>query len=99
MVVPSIWYENYPLSVLEPKALGKVVIASRIGGIKEMLPKELLVKPEDPKKLAEMIKHWYLAKDSQRLKMGNLLRTEAKIVNDPVLHTKEILSLYKNLVK
>lgn len=36
-VVPSQWYENNPLSVLEAFALGKPVIGSRIGGIPELV--------------------------------------------------------------
>ncbi|MFA5339245.1 MAG: glycosyltransferase family 4 protein [Candidatus Omnitrophota bacterium] len=36
-VLPSQWYENNPLSVLESFALGKPVIASRIGGIPELV--------------------------------------------------------------
>ncbi len=37
VVLPSEWYENHPLSVLEAFALGKPVIASRIGGIPELV--------------------------------------------------------------
>ena len=37
VVVPSEWYENAPLSVLEAYALGKPVIGARIGGIPELL--------------------------------------------------------------
>ncbi len=37
VVVPSEWYENAPMSVLESFALGKPVIGSRIGGIPEMV--------------------------------------------------------------
>lgn len=37
VVMPSIWAENMPLSLLEAMKLGKVVIASRIGGFPEMI--------------------------------------------------------------
>jgi glycosyltransferase involved in cell wall biosynthesis len=37
VVLPSEWYENAPLSVLESYALGKPVIGARIGGIPEMV--------------------------------------------------------------
>lgn len=36
-VLPSEWYENSPISVLESMALGKPVIGARIGGIPEMV--------------------------------------------------------------
>jgi glycosyltransferase involved in cell wall biosynthesis len=37
VVVPSEWYENAPLSVLEAYALGKPVIAADIGGLPELV--------------------------------------------------------------
>ena len=37
VVVPSEWYENAPISILEAYALGKPVIGARIGGIPEMV--------------------------------------------------------------
>jgi glycosyltransferase involved in cell wall biosynthesis len=37
VVLPSEWYENAPLSVLEAFALGKPVIGARIGGIPELV--------------------------------------------------------------
>lgn len=36
-LVPSIWYENCPFSVLEPMSEGIPVIGSRVGGIPELL--------------------------------------------------------------
>ncbi len=36
-VYPSIWYENCPLSILESEALGTPVIASKLGGIPELI--------------------------------------------------------------
>jgi glycosyltransferase involved in cell wall biosynthesis len=37
VVVPSEWYENAPLSVLEASALGKPIIASDMGGLPELV--------------------------------------------------------------
>lgn len=37
VVLPSEWYENAPMSVLESYALGKPVMGARIGGIPELI--------------------------------------------------------------
>ena len=37
VVLPSEWYENAPMSVLESYALGKPVLGARIGGIPELI--------------------------------------------------------------
>lgn len=37
MVIPSEWYENNPLSVIEAQCLGAPVLGSRIGGIPELI--------------------------------------------------------------
>jgi glycosyltransferase involved in cell wall biosynthesis len=37
LVIPSEWYENAPISVLEAYACGKPVIGARIGGIPELI--------------------------------------------------------------
>ncbi len=50
VVVPSIWWENSPLTVLEALAAGVPVVASRIGGLPELLDDGvtgLLVPPRD----------------------------------------------------
>ena len=36
-VLPSLWYENQPFSILEAFALGKPVIASDLGGMRELV--------------------------------------------------------------
>lgn len=40
VVIPSEWYENAPLSVMEASALGRPVIGANIGGIPELIRTE-----------------------------------------------------------
>ncbi len=59
IVMPSIWAENMPLSLLEAMSLRKVVIASRIGGFPEMIENGVngfLFKPGDVSALVGIIK-------------------------------------------
>jgi len=56
--VPSIWYENAPLSVLEPMASGVPVVASAIGGVPELIEdgvSGLLVTPGNVDALASAL--------------------------------------------
>ena len=54
-VVPSTWFENAPLTVLEAMRAGRPVVASRLGGHIEMIPPNagILVRPGDPHSLAD----------------------------------------------
>ncbi len=37
LVVPSLWYENMPMAILEAQVLQKTVLASKIGGMEELI--------------------------------------------------------------
>jgi glycosyltransferase involved in cell wall biosynthesis len=37
LLVPSIWYEGFPMTVVEAMAMGKPIIASAIGGLQEIV--------------------------------------------------------------
>lgn len=59
VVVPSLWWENAPLVILEAQAAGRPVIASGIGGMAEMVKDGetgLLVPPGDAAALAEALR-------------------------------------------
>lgn len=58
VVVPSVFYENCSLSILEAQAAGRLVVASNRGGNPELvIPNESgwLFEPENPASLAEAI--------------------------------------------
>ena len=40
LVVPSIWYEGFPMTVVEAMAMGKPILASAIGGLQEIVTDE-----------------------------------------------------------
>jgi glycosyltransferase involved in cell wall biosynthesis len=57
LVLPSIWWENSPLVIIEALAAGIPVIASRTGGVADLVPEDagLLVPPGDPNALRDAI--------------------------------------------
>lgn len=63
VVVPSEWYENAPMSILESFAYGKPVIGTRIGGIPELITEGEhghLVDPGAPEQLRGVVsKLWH----------------------------------------
>jgi glycosyltransferase involved in cell wall biosynthesis len=100
-IVPSIWYENNPLAILESFALAKPVIGSDLGGIPELVQPNktgLLFKPSDADDLASKIKSLYY--DDEKLKaMGQNCRQWVENNCEPKKHLEEILKIYKEVLK
>jgi glycosyltransferase involved in cell wall biosynthesis len=74
-IVPSFW-DNSPNTVYEAMGAGKPVIASRVGGIPELVKDHetgLLVEPDNYEQLAEAINE-LLKKPQTRITMGNTAR-------------------------
>jgi len=76
VVVPSIWYEVFGYSALEAMALGKPVLASRIGALPEIVRDRItgrLFSPGNQNELAETLRE--MLKDTATLeKMGHSAR-------------------------
>ncbi len=94
LIVPSVWYENYPLGILEAKAYGKIVLGSNIGGIPEMLDNKFLFQPGDAQDLSEKIKQWYQISGTERKKIGKELQQEVLERNSPKHYVESLEELY-----
>lgn len=97
--VPSEWYENAPRSVLEAFACGKPVVASRIGGISEMVrdgQTGLLAEPGDSDSLREGIEKLWNDPALAR-QMGAAARhlTETEYSSDA--HYAKIIDTYQQV--
>jgi glycosyltransferase involved in cell wall biosynthesis len=72
--------EGHPQVLLEAMAMGKPIVATRAGGVKEILKDRktgLIVPPRDPHKLAEKI--IYLLQNEQfRIRIGALAHEESR---------------------
>lgn len=73
VVVPSEWYENAPLAILESFACGKPVIATRIGGNPELVcegKNGWLCEPREPRSLADCLDRAWHMPDGELEQMG-----------------------------
>ena len=99
-VLPSEWYENGPMSLIESFAYGKPVIGSNIGGIPEHIcdgKDGLLFEPGNAKDLAEKIDSMSNNPD-RTIEMGKEARKKAETCYSKNTHMKAILDIYGALV-
>ena len=99
VILPSIWYENYPMSLLEAGALGKATVASSLGGIPEIIhdgENGFLAAPNDANDLREKIQRLFGDNDLCE-KMGRRAREMVIQNNSPEDHYKKITEIYKSL--
>jgi glycosyltransferase involved in cell wall biosynthesis len=99
VVVPSEWYENAPMSILESFAYGKPVIGTRIGGIPELITEGehgYLVDPGAKDQLREAIYKLWNHRDAQRTMGRNARRlVETKFAQSS--RTTSLLNIYNSL--
>ncbi|MEI6529055.1 MAG: glycosyltransferase [Candidatus Falkowbacteria bacterium] len=98
IIIPSIWYENMPLNMLEAMAREKIVIASNIGGMPEIIndgQNGLLFKAGDKDDLITKLK---LLDDLDTKQMGERAAEAVKNLNADT-HVKEIIKIYEQVLK
>jgi glycosyltransferase involved in cell wall biosynthesis len=100
LILPSEWYENAPISILEAYALGVPVIGADIGGIPEMIvPGEtgMVARTGDAEDLARVMSEAASLTPQARRKMGRLGRTWAGQEFSPEAYRNRTLELYAEL--
>jgi len=99
VIVPSVCYENSPMAILESFSQGKPVIASRIGGIPEIVKEGetgLLFEAGDSLDLREKILEM-LGNRDRAIQMGRNAREWVRVNRSPDNYFKELMSIYNKV--
>ncbi|MFH0798831.1 MAG: glycosyltransferase family 4 protein [Pseudomonadota bacterium] len=99
-VVPSIWHENFPQSILESYACGKPVIGANIGGIPEMIDDGetgMLFQASDAEDLAKKIR-FMIGNRSLVAQMGRAARKKVMDEYLPEIHYERMCAVYSKLL-
>lgn len=100
-VIPSEWYENCPMSVLESFAFGKPVVGSRIGGIPELIDEKadgLVFDPGNSEDLAgQMQKLWSKGREA-RHDMGQNGHNKVRTHYSGAAHYEGLMSIYQKVL-
>lgn len=99
VVVPSIWYENCPMIILEAMAYGKTILGSNMGGIPELVLDSVngLIF-ENEEELKEKI-NILLKSYNMRNSMGQASRIIAEEKYNKYIHFNKIYEVYNKLLK
>jgi len=100
VVVPSEWYENNPMTVIESLSMGIPVIGARIGGIPELINDNhgYLFNPGDDSDLKEAIRRAISLSDQEYYRMSINAIKYSKINFDKVSHYKRLIDIYKKAI-
>lgn len=97
-VVPSVWQDAFPLSVLEMMARGRPVVATLVGGVPEMIEHDVsgvLVPPNDPDALAEALGKVLMSPPLQD-RLGRAARERASRLFTADRQISEMLGTFRN---
>ncbi len=100
VVVPSVWYEVFGLTVFEAYASGKPVIASQLGGLSEIVQHDetgRLVSAGDVDSLAAAMKAFWNSQEQCTL-MGRRARKWLELEFTPERHYADIMGVYKEVM-
>jgi glycosyltransferase involved in cell wall biosynthesis len=101
VIVPSIWYDNNPVVILESFAAARPVIGSNLGGIPELVKDKqtgFIFQAGDSKDLAQKISNVY-NNDQLILQMGKNCRNWVEKNCSSQKHLQEILKIYNEVLK
>jgi glycosyltransferase involved in cell wall biosynthesis len=98
LVMPSIWYENFPRTLVESFACGLPVIASRLGAMAELIEdgiNGILFEPGNAKDLADKLQ-WADSHPEAMLKMGIAARREYESKYTSAINFAQLMAIYQD---
>jgi glycosyltransferase involved in cell wall biosynthesis len=100
LVMPSIWFENFPLTLVEAFACGLPVIASRIGALAELVEHGvtgLLFSPGNSAELAQTMQ-WATAHPHEMAAMGRNARALYERCYTPEINHRQLVDIYQSAI-
>ncbi|RRR99907.1 glycosyltransferase family 1 protein [Aquabacterium soli] len=100
MVLPSLWYEGFPRTIVEAFANGTPVVASRLGAMAEVIEDGvtgLLFTPGDVPDLTAKLA-WALSHPQDMLAMGRAARRRYETHYSPDVNHAQLLSIYSQAI-
>lgn len=101
IIVPSVWYENCPYSILETQAIGKAVIGADIGGIPELVKDNengLVYRYDDVEELKNKMENLFKNKQLTD-KLANNAKKYAEDNYNKEIYYDKIMKIYKKVLK
>jgi glycosyltransferase involved in cell wall biosynthesis len=101
MVVPSMWYEGFPMTIAESFACGTPVLCSRLGGMKEIVTDQrtgLHFEPGDAVDLARKV-HWAWEHPQELAAMGREARRQYERSYTPEKNYTILLNIYEQALE
>jgi glycosyltransferase involved in cell wall biosynthesis len=100
LVVPSVWYEGFPRTIVEAYSCGVPVLASRLGSLAEVVEDGvtgLLFTPGDAHDLAAKMA-WAKAHPEEMARMGRRAREVYEQRYTPQINGAQLESIYREVV-
>lgn len=100
LLMPSIWYENFPRTLVEAFACGLPVIASRLGAMAELVRDQetgLLFEPGNAADLAQKMQ-WADSNPEAMLRMGRAARAEYEARYTSETNFNQLMAIYTSAI-
>ena len=97
LVLPSLWYENFPRTLVEAFGAGLPVIASRLGAMAELIEPGitgLLFEPGDARELGELLR-WAAEHPERMAEMGANARARFDALYTPDINYARLIEIYR----
>ena len=101
VITPSLWYECFPLAILEAFACGKPVIASKLGSMAEIVEhgrSGLLFEPGNAEDLASKVR-WLYENENEIIRMGKNARAEFESKYTDEINYQLLIGIYEKAIE